>query len=773
MTRSRSVIGTLLSLLLGVTGFCTFIGAVSAAASSTYRLQEVGPGNAAGVPHGSTNFLMQGDLSWRQEAPLHSNNFQITTAPPVPASSAAASSGTSSSSSDEREGGHRGEGTTTTTPPAHSSRASSASAVSSVSSSASSSVSAHSQGVSRSSEALRPAASVSSASSVSGPNACASILCPAPFYHRIELLPVPPVDTSIDGGTSFGEAIINTLGSVATTCTGSPWTWVLLLLFFLLGCAVTLLIVVLSLRRGYFGRSVWYVALLVAVCSIVAVLTVQAAEAAVSSPERTVYNGHLLNAAGQAITTPHYIRFSEWYSRDMVTGDVNAGIINTGAPMYAGYQEVHVVTPDSQGYFSVVLGTGAALPNLATVAASDLDNLFLQVEVKAAGNPDTSYEVLDVNPSDDLIDRSPILSVPFAQNADLLDQREIGTSSGSITLLGSGGLLPVAVVPGGTNRDTFVIDSDNTASSLITLQFGQVLAKTLSYDIINDRFTFSADVRIEGDLVVTGLINGIDISTIQGSDEGKLRVSSGAGLSINITGGAYRINGDVTDFAGASGVAVPANATSQVFIGSGGLTVRTTGFPTDESFIRLAEVVTNDTNVTQIDDFRVVLSDDREQSTEVNLHAEFQNASYQADATENTGQLSVSLDNITLRNFYLWSSTRATLQDYDVVVRVSLPADFARWDSAPLSVSYRTTSADAANSKVDVSLFDTNGTPVALGGSATGLASTSWGTSALTFDSGATWTAGQEFLVKFKLYAKDNYQAHVGSMKLKYIRLTP
>ncbi len=773
MTRNRSVIGTLLSLLLGVTGFCTFIGAVSAAASTTFQMQEVGPGNAAGLPHGSTNFRMQGDLSWRQEAPLHSNNFQITTAPPVPASSAGASSTASSVSSDEDDGGHRGEGTTTTNPPVRSSRASSSSAVSSSSSSQASSVSSSSQDVSVSSEALRPAASVSSTSSVSSTNACASILCPAGFYHRIELLPVPPIDRSTDRGVTLGDVIVDALGSVASACTGSPWTWLLLLLFFLLGCVVTLLVVLLSLHRRRISRSLWYVALLIIALSIAAVLTVQAAEAAVSSPERTVYNGHLLNASGQAITTPHYIRFSQWYSRDLVTGDVNAGIINTGAAMYAGYQEVHVVTPDSQGYFSVILGTGATLPNLAAVATSDLDNLFLQVEVKAAGSLDSAYEVLDVNPSDDLIDRSPILSVPFAQNADLLDQREIGTGSGSIPLLGSGGLLPVAVVPGGTNRDTFVVDANNTASSLITLQFGQALAKTLSYDILNDRFTFSADVRIEGDLVVTGLINGIDISSIAGSDEGKLRVSSGAGLSVNITGGAYRINGDVTDFAGASGVAVPANTTSQVFIGSGGLTVRTSGFPTDESFIRLAEVITNGTNVTQINDFRVVLSDDREQTTEVNLHAEFQNASYQADATENTGQLSVSLDNITQRNFYLWNSTRATLQDYDVVVRVSLPADFARWDSAPLSVSYRTTSADVTNSKVDVSLFDTNGTPVALGGSATGLASTSWGTSALTFDTGATWTAGQEFLIKFKLYAKDNYQAHIGSMKLKYVRLTP
>jgi len=826
MTHTRSVIGTSLSLLLVATGFCAFTGAVSAAQSSNFLLQEVGPGNAAGVMHGSTNFQMQGDVSWRQEAPLHSNSFQITTAPPAPASSAAASSTASQGGDDGNDGGHRGEGTTTTNPPPPrpaSSRIRSSAATSASSAPASSAASSASTSQeSSTSEDLRGAAASdpsSSSASVSSKWDCAAVLCPGPFYHPIVLVPVPSPDSAV---AHVGDAIIEAL----TACTGAYTSPFLFALFFVLGVLVTALFLLGAKGRkhtrtawyatfaviafhatitactgtysspflfalffvlgvlvtvlfflGAKGRTptriVWYAMLAIAALATFTLLYVQSAQAAVTSPQRHVYNGHLLNASGQAITTPHYIRFSEWYSRDMVPSDVSAGVINTGAATYAGYQEVHVVTPDSQGYFSVELGSGASLPDLAAMAASDLDNLFLQVEVKAAGNPDSSYELLDTNPSDAAIDRSPILSVPFAQNADLLDQREIGTGSGSIPLLGSGGLLPIAVVPGGTNRDTFVVDSDNTAASVITLQFGSALAETLKYNILTDTFIFSSDLKVEGDLVVTGLINGIDISSIAGSDDGKLRVSSGAGLTVNITGGAYRINGVVTDYTGASGVAVPASSTVQIFIGSGGLTVRTSGFPTDESFIRLAEVITSGVGVTQINDGRVVLSDDREHETEVNMHAEFPNASYQADATENTGQLSVSLDNITLRNFYLWTSSRTTLQDYDIVVRVSLPADFVRWDAAPLSVSYRTTSADAANSKVDVSVFDTNGTPVSLGGSATGLASTSWGTSALTFAGAPTWTAGQEFLVKFKLHTKDNYQSHVGSIKLKYVRLTP
>ncbi len=758
-------IGTSLVLLLAVIGVCALPARASAATSSNFMLEQVGDGNAAGMTSGSQNFKLQGDISWRQEAPLHSNTFQITAAPPVPVSSAGASSSASSVASSPDNGGHRGSSHSSIVPaprPSSSSVATSAS-----SSSAPTSASASSA----SSDDLHPAASASSSSASEPTYQCATILCPGRFWHPIDLVPVPGESGSPaeKPAVSFGELF----GSALSSCVDSPLSWILFLLCFVLGSVFTTLFFLLGWSRGGVRRALIYAVLVTLGLSMFAAMWIQSADAA-SSPERHVYNGHLLNASGQAITTPHYIRFSEWYSRDKQATDVDGvGAINTGAATYAGYQEVFVVTPDSQGYFSVQLGTGASLPNLASLSPLDLDNLFLQVEVKAAGNPDTSYEVLDTNPSDDLVDRSPILSVPFAQNADLLDQREIGTGSGSIPLLLSGGVLPVATIPGGTNSDTFVVDSNNTAASDITLQFGGALAETLKYDILNDQFVFSTDLKVEGDLVVTGLINGVDISTISGSDDGKLRVSSGAGLTINVTGGSYRINGDVTDYTGASGVAVAANATSYVFIGSGGLTVRTMAFPTDESFIRLAEVVTNGSAVTQVNDRRIVQSDDREQSTEVNLHAEFQNASYQADATDNTGQLSVSLDNITLRNFYLWTSTRASLQDYDIVVRVSLPADFVRWSAAPLSASYRTTSADATNSKIDVSVFDTNGTPVTLGGSATGLASTSWATTALTFDNGATWTAGQEFLVKFKLYAKDNFQAHVGSVKLNYVRLTP
>lgn len=503
--------------------------------------------------------------------------------------------------------------------------------------------------------------------------------------------------------------------------------------------------------------------LLTAICLGVALSGVAYA----TTPSNLVYEGRLLDDDRVPVTTAVTIRFSFWKSGDWVSSDTTgAGAVNTSATNYGGWFETQTVTPDAHGIISLRLGAVSALPTIVFT-----NHKYLQVEVKASGAADTSYQLMDpsADAGADADDRQFVGSVPYAKVAESLQNKTPGTASGSIPVLQSGGLLPISAVPGGTNRDLFTLDFDNTASTGATLRFGNSIGAALSYDVASSRFNFNDDVRIQGNLTVTGLINGVDLQAL--SSDSKLRVSSGAGLFINVAAGGYRLNGVAADFADASNVAVAANATSNVFIGSGGLTVRTMGFPTDESFIRLATVVTNGTGITSLTDKRIVQSDDREELTEIFLHAGFPNASYQGDATDNIGQLSISLDNISLKNFYLWTSTRSSLQDYDVAVRVTLPSDFVRWDSSPLAVAYRTTSADVANSKLDISLFDTNGSPVTLAGGATGLASTSWATANLTYGGTPTWTAGQEFLIKVKFYAKGDFQAHLGSIRLKYERL--
>lgn len=216
-------------------------------------------------------------------------------------------------------------------------------------------------------------------------------------------------------------------------------------------------------------------------------------------PQNVIYNGHLLDSSGNAITAEHSIRFSHWTNTDYVAGDVTAtGAINIGAANYASWNEVHTVTPNSDGYFSVELGSNTALPDFSSLSVTTLLNLHLQVEVKTSAAADTSYELLDRNTADDTVDRSPIRSVPFSLNADLLDRRAVGTGSGSIPHLGSGGSLLQA----GTIADQFTIDADGSSGSTIHLNFGKDLGKRLTYDQDAIRFNFNADLRVEGGLTI-------------------------------------------------------------------------------------------------------------------------------------------------------------------------------------------------------------------------------------------------------------------------------
>lgn len=491
------------------------------------------------------------------------------------------------------------------------------------------------------------------------------------------------------------------------------------------------------------------------------------ASAESTSPQTFVYNGHLLSSDGTAITASTSIRFSYWKSADKVSGDVTAtGAINIGATNYVGWQEVHTLTPDSNGFFSVELGSGTALPDFSALPVSTLQNLFLQVEVKQASQANTSYELLDSNPDSDTIDRSAVRSVPFAINADFLDRKQVGTGSGAIPVLGSGGVLKAFQIPSGMSGSVFKLDSDDSESRTITLGFGNTLNKALTYDISNSRFNFNDDLRIQGDLTVTGLINGVDITTVTSSDNKHLKVSSGAGLTISVAEGDYRLKGTEVRYAGNSGIAVADGATNYVFFGSGGLTVRTSAFPTDESFIPLATVVTSGGAVTTITDRRIYSTDDRERTQEQILAPEFDGAAYKGDGSDNVGQLTVSNSGAAITNYYDWTSTRTTLQDYSIEMHLTVPQGFVSWGDPALRVSYRSTSSDAASNKLSIQAYDTSGSLLTLSGSTTNLVSTGW-TSTNIEMTGGRWTPGSSYLIEFKLFAKDNAHMQLGRVKVR------
>ncbi len=547
-----------------------------------------------------------------------------------------------------------------------------------------------------------------------------------------------------------------------------------------------------------------------------------------TTPSYLLYEGRILDGSANPITTAVVMRFSLWKSTDWISSDTTGGgAINTGATQYGGWYEFQTVTPTTNGIVSVQLGASTALPSIDFT-----QHKYVQVEVKAVGAPDTSYALLDPtgDAGADATDRKFIGSVAYAKNAETLQNRTPGTASGNVLLLGPGGQIGIAQMGSGTNAVNFQINAGNAAGDT-TLTFGNILLQetlkfsasnsrfefsddvyvggtltatgsiatnsgmtinadnsandavltfgnavapeTLQFSNGNHRFEFSDDVNINGNLTVTGTVNGLTINQIAQSP---LAVSAGAGLSVNVASGSYRLGNTIVNYGGITSFPVGASVTSYVFFGSGGLAANTVGFPADESFIPLALVQTSASAVTGVTDRRTMQSDIREHDVTDVLTAEFDKATYQGDATNNVGQLTTTQDNTTKRNYYLWTSTRTTLQDYDIFVRYQLPRTFVRWkDDAlvnPLVLHYRSTSANAADNALDISVFDTNGTPVTLVGSTTNLASTSWASTQIEFTGSPTWTPGGEILLKFHLSAKDSYQMHIGSLELRTQVLT-
>lgn len=135
------------------------------------------------------------------------------------------------------------------------------------------------------------------------------------------------------------------------------------------------------------------------------------------------------------------------------------------------------------------------------------------------------------------------------------------------------------------------------------------------------------------------------------------------------------------------------------------------------------------------------------------------------------------------RNYYLWSSGNASLQDYSVIVRVALPADFDTWETGTcpgstcaLEIEYQTGLATTADNYIAVTVnndSDTPGTAVCSIGST---AATTWGSSGCTEavlnDAGAPeWDAASEIaVIRLKMAAKNTADAlsRIGDIILRY-----
>lgn len=249
------------------------------------------------------------------------------------------------------------------------------------------------------------------------------------------------------------------------------------------------------------------IASLMLICCFIAT-----ARALPSIPYTMSYSARLTNTSGAAIATTQTIRFSLWTSTDFTTANLLVnGQINPVAANFTGWEEVYDITPDTNGLFTVSLGS---IVPLNTFPLST--DMYLQVEVKPLAAADTVYEVLDPQGNTaDTVDRFALNSNAFAMNADMVDNRDIGNAANNIPALDALGKLNISTIPGGTNAINFILDNSNiiVGAGSVSLQFGQTLAKILEYNNAMGYFNFNDDLNIMGNLTTTGTINNVTINS--------------------------------------------------------------------------------------------------------------------------------------------------------------------------------------------------------------------------------------------------------------------
>ena len=127
------------------------------------------------------------------------------------------------------------------------------------------------------------------------------------------------------------------------------------------------------------------------------------------------------------------------------------------------------------------------------------------------------------------------------------------------------------------------------------------------------------------------------------------------------------------------------------------------------------------------------------------------------------------------RQYYEWTSTQATLQDYTIAVRVTLPADFSGWAlSNAIDVAYNTELTSNTRNKFDLLLFqESAATPVVYRQANVGGVQKTWTT--LTIDDsdltdGTGWDgAGETAVIYLKVYSMDNNHVQLGDIVLNYV----
>lgn len=312
-------------------------------------------------------------------------------------------------------------------------------------------------------------------------------------------------------------------------------------------------------------------------------------------------------------------------------------------------------------------------------------------------------------------------------------------SGASLRVSGGGATIQGTLTASGAFRtDSNVTINDDADTNDAVLTFGNSSGnQSLSYLNSSQRFRFSTGVNVNG--TISGSTLRVDGNAQVGSlsASGTIRTEGAiSGATLNI-GGALTLRGVTYNAPTAQGAGSLTND------GAGNLTWTPTSVGNGSGLI-------------------------------MSMHPEYPGAVYFSSGASYIGQLFGSGGTAGLENSYVWSSTRATLQDYWISVRFRIPDNFSSWDPVkPIEFRYKTADGTASNNHVTVRMKDTAGANVTLTGGGN-LANAAWTTANITGpQAGGTWTPKGYATVYVKLAALTGGNAAAGFINLNYETTTP
>lgn len=446
------------------------------------------------------------------------------------------------------------------------------------------------------------------------------------------------------------------------------------------------------------------------------------------------------------------------------------------------------LTRISRAVATVALVAATMLPQLASAQSSWKPTLIVNTESFQTideGDGTTNVEIrfggilnetIIWNRSEGAFQFSDDISVLGTMSGSSLNVDRNATVGGTLTA--SGTITGVGAISAGTSitAGTNITAGGRLSGSTLRISGGgadiQGVLNASGAIRTDGNVTINADADSNDSILTFGNASGNQTLSYLNSSQ-RFRFSRSVSVVGSISGSTLRVDGNAqVGSLSASGTIRTEGAISGATLNIGGaLTLRgiTYNAPTTNS----AGQLTNDgagnltwTNVEVGNGSGLIMS----------MHPEYPNAVYFSSGANYIGQLYGSGGTTGLENSYVWNSTKATLQDYWISVRVRIPDNFSSWDPVkPIEFRYKTGTASAANNHLTVRMKDTAGADVALT-NGSGLAATSWTTASITGpQSSGTWAAKGYATVYIKLASTSTAGANAaaGFINLNYETTTP